>query len=517
MKSEAEPRRLRVLRLCALLTGLLAILAWQWGFARHGSELRADDGYHFSASSGTHEASRFVYFYYYLGLYPVAIKDRVPAARRVPQLPYSESGAQLVLRTHGQQLGMDIGWTFRAGERGKLFPYLFDAWLKGKPERPSLVPFQRALFVIALGSVFAAFWHMRLGWLGAWLVIFVGSHPTQLQSVHLGTDVFGLHISLALLLLALHLPLLQRQRTGSTPWHIPVVTGILTASIGTIRTEPVAMGLAAMAAYLGMSRLPWVRRWGLVGVLVAAHVATGAAWDHWFRTRFEQASEIVAAVGGDPYTGPYETHHQVWHPIWCGLGDFDEKYGYRWDDRAAYNYALPVLEEEYGIDVPDRSPQSHFFRDTHWGASRYYKKFPHEMPHYHEVIRNKVVSDISRDPGWYIEILARRTWRLLTQTTPLRVRGWTGAIELPSNGIVYLALLGYLIVKRRSFYVRLALFTLPTCLTALLIYSGRGTTYYAIYHLVGAAIILQLALEALARRRRGRSPAGDRWRGLHST
>ena len=30
--------------------------------------------------------------------------------------------------------------------------------------------------------------------------------------------------------------------------------------------------------------------------------------------------------------------HAFWYPVFCGLGDFDTKYGYEWNDRVgAYN------------------------------------------------------------------------------------------------------------------------------------------------------------------------------------
>ena len=56
-----------------------------------------------------------------------------------------------------------------------------------------------------------------------------------------------------------------------------------------------------------------------------------------------------------------------------------------------------------------------------WDAAGKYYRTPYELPHYEEVIRDKVLGDIRRDPVWYLGILWKRAGRILTETSPVRL------------------------------------------------------------------------------------------------
>ncbi|HET7290857.1 MAG TPA: hypothetical protein VFM88_00400 [Vicinamibacteria bacterium] len=70
--------------------------------------------------------------------------------------------------------------------------------------------------------------------------------------------------------------------------------------------------------------------------------------------------------------------HDLWQPLWEGLGDFDREKGYTWSDQVAGAYARERGAEEL------------------WTAES------------EAVFRGSVLRDIRTDPGWYAAILARR-------------------------------------------------------------------------------------------------------------
>ena len=480
---------------------LPAIVLWQASFFRHTDALRELEEFELTASAGVHHADRFVYFFYYLGLYPVALKTERP-------LEYSADGARRLTQAHGAELVNDITWTFRSGERGKVLLYLPDAWLKGKPVEPSLVPASRIAFVGALcGLAFACWWVGRPG-LGLLLVVFLGSNPFQLRLVNLSENVFSWVITTAIAALALNLPLMSdRPPRSRWVWLIPALTGVGLATVRTVRSEPAVVLAAVLGVVLLATGYSWRKRIALAAVMVMGYLAVGQAWSWWFRARFDEATGFVAEVGGDPYTGPYVEHHEVWHPIWCGLGDFDTKYGYAWNDRVAMAYVLPILAEKYGVEVPPRGSRDFFFPTAFWGDTRYYRKLPAELPYYHRVVRDKVVADVTGDPLWYAGILVRRAWRTLTEVTPVSVAVGSRHLPLPSTGLLFIPVLIVLVVRRNWTDVKLVCFTLPTSATALLIYSGGGTPLYSLYHLVTAALAIALLADGVRWWRRGRGVA----------
>lgn len=86
-------------------------------------------------------------------------------------------------------------------------------------------------------------------------------------------------------------------------------------------------------------------------------------------------------------------HHAVWFGIWTGLGDFDDKKGYVWNDAAA----SALLVQRGGSPL---GPGSYDPRDE-------------------AILRGVVVADVLNDPGWYAAILVRRLGSTLMQWTIL--------------------------------------------------------------------------------------------------
>jgi hypothetical protein len=88
------------------VAGLLAIVAWQQIFLAHADpEKTLATPYQLKASSGVLEwQPEFVYFLYYLDLYPVTSISKRPRE-------YSVDGARRLVATEGRTLVMDRYWT----------------------------------------------------------------------------------------------------------------------------------------------------------------------------------------------------------------------------------------------------------------------------------------------------------------------------------------------------------------------------------------------------------------------
>ncbi|MFP4056583.1 MAG: hypothetical protein ACLF0G_06920 [Candidatus Brocadiia bacterium] len=465
----------RLGRALLLLLCCYAILLWQYTFA--ATAPRLDDSYRLTASTGLHQESRFVYFLYYLGLFPVATE--------LEEVAYSREGAERILEEHGESLVMEVGHTIRMGEPGKAFLYLPGAWMRGSPAFLSVRVAHAMAFALALVALFGAFWAVGRPLLGAVLVALLGSNPFQLYEVYGNENVFGWPITAGIAVLALYVPLLGRRPGRGWRWAAPVLAGALLGTLAHVRSEALVLLVSAGACSLALSRTRWRVRLATAGLLVLSFAACRGAWGTWFDGKFAQALRRVEAAGGHPYTGPRESGHVLWHPIWCGLGDFDDRHGYSWNDAEAYAYAARVLPEKYGVEVPE----DWLLGEATWDEAGRYYKIPSELPRYGQALRDKVLGDVARDPAWYLGILARRLWRVLGQTTPARLSLGAWHAGLPVHGLVFVPLVGIAVWRRRWFGLKLGCFLLPLSATALLVYSGGGTPYYSCYHIVAAAVL----------------------------
>jgi hypothetical protein len=469
------PRRLSV-----LVAGLVLIFAWQKDFFTRAATL--DDQYVHRESAGMNEEWRFVYFLYYTGLVPVVATDAHARLKAGPGYnKFEGEAAQRVLAERGESLSMDTAQTIRAGDMGRVLLYLPYALWRGDTRDPRLAPTHAVVFTLALAALYAAFWWIRDPALGAAAVALLGSNPYQLYEVHFHENVFGWAITAGVLTLALSLPLLQRNPVRR-PWAFALAIGIgvVLGTIRQIRPEPGAIVVSAFLACLLVARTSWPRRAALAVVLVGSFVGTSAAWQRYFDYKFDEATRVVSAAGGRVYHGPRDRYHAFWHPLWCGLGDFGQKHGYEWRDKAAAHYAAPIVQEKY--KALGREPNwSYLFWD----------------PIYYEVLADKVRYDVTHDPLWYLGVLARRVARVFTWTTPVRLAAGPWWLDLPWNGLLTVPLLLVLAAARSWPLLKLASFPLATSLPAVLVFSGTvpGQTYMSWFHIIAAAIVLSALIE----------------------
>ena len=173
-------------RVSVLIVGIMVLVLWQSAFGAPRAKL--DNSYRITASSGVHYDRNFAHFLYYLNLFPVlstsnsrCASDTQPGCWDTAGTPaeYSYDAAKRVLETRGSTLQQDLGWTWDAGDRGKIYLYLFDAWLKGAPWNPSPIPAARLGFIVALSALFAATWWIRRPLVGFALVLFLGFEPVS--------------------------------------------------------------------------------------------------------------------------------------------------------------------------------------------------------------------------------------------------------------------------------------------------------------------------------------------------
>jgi hypothetical protein len=462
------------------------IVAWQLDFNFDLPPPRTDSM--IRASSGLLPDLRyFFYFYYHLGLFPVA-------AREVPWIGPSRQNALDFVARHGRQLRMDFGDvcnTPRFGDYGKLFTLWPDLWLRGDAARASPTPFSQMLFISGLLAVWWALWREGRVLLGALLVVLLGSDPFQLYETYGRANIFSLPISVALMALAVHLPYLAGRRgLDRGAWALALASGVVLATIREIRTEAAIIALALPATYLSM-RASWLRRLALVVIFLAAWGTTSRAWTTYWSGEFERSARFVARAGGEVFTGRHGYNHALWHAVYCGLGDFGGDRGFAWEDRVAFRWATTPDPITNPRPLPYHYRDGYYLEETYDGV--HHIAFT-DLPAYNRLVRDRVMNVIRADPLWYARILLRRAGAILGQATPAACSVGVAQVRLPGVGWLLIPILFLVCFLRRAFEARLILFTLPLSAVALLVYSGGGLTFYGIAHLVALAVAIDLLL-----------------------
>lgn len=483
----------RAPRLLVLVVALAAIALWQVGFTAKGAVI--DQGSKVTAATGINREQQFFFFLYHLGLFPLATDAPIKAD--------TKDEARRLLHEQPEQLKQDEGSTFRSGDRGRTYLYFVDAWVRHDAIRPSLVPAHCLAFIVALSALFTAFWWVRRSWHGALLVLLLGSNPFQQFAIYGQENVFSWTITTMVAALALVVPLLwplTETRTRWYPWVAAAGSGLLVALVRNVRSEPTVVLLGSVLVILTMTWATKRKRAAMIGVLALTFWLGGFVSRQLIDRRFQKTAAKVAEVGGSVFTGPRYYYHEFWHVIWCGLGDFDTKKGYEWNDANAFRYVVPRLQAMH----PEEKLRVYHWIERTYDAQGKYPVFIGEISGYHDIVRDKIVGDIKSDPAWYVDILAKRVKRTLDSTTPVGFAHAREGLFVSGRllGWMWPPLLLVVLFLRRWDYAKLLVFSLPLSITPIAIYSDRGMTNYSTYHVFAVFVVLVAAAEGLRTWRR---------------
>jgi hypothetical protein len=511
------------LRTLAIPLSICVVIAgWQSTIAHRPQTL--DPTYGQFSMVGAYHNDMFVYFAYYLDLFPVTSelfikKFRTPGGPDgtidipegkldIPDAYFSKQAARDVVAHQGHSLIMDFNSAIMSGARLKTFLYLPKAIWTGSPKDPSYKPVNFLFFVLALIALFLFLWQSGYRVLAVVTVALLGSYPFQLTEVYARPDsVFGWLITTCVALLALNGPLLLGKHAPRLAATAAILSGIWLGTMLNVRFEVVVLLLSPLFVYVVHPTFSPRLKTVLAALLIGTTFATQFAWNTYLDRKYNQAIQVVRNAGGDPYEGPRQNVHVFWHTVWCGLGDFDTKHGYQWNDLAAYAYAEPILESKYHLKIP---PRDTYYYLASWDDAGKYPKRPEYFDEYNQVVRDKVLADIAKDPVWYIEILARRTYQVLAEVPSLQLHLGFARLHVQFPPTVWLGL-GLivplvLVYLKRWELLKLMAFCLPLMAPPLLIFS-KGGMAYSIHHLWSVAILMTLLLEwtrLLLSRRAGR-------------
>jgi hypothetical protein len=415
---------------------------------------------------------------------------------------YDKEFARNMLMEQGDTLRMEYMHEIRFGEFFKFYlPYLA-ALIRGQPGDNKLDIVHRMFFLSALFLLLFEFSRCGRPLLGSLVALMISSSEFQAYQVTHGS--FSYIITGATFTVACMAPFLF----GKPLRPAAIVVRLLLCSsfivlCGNVRTTAMCMFLGPPLVLLFYRRLSVARRALLLATYLAVFAAVYRGTQTYFNHKFEQAIKFVEAVGGVPYLGERTNNHPFWHPIWCGMGDFDEEYGHVWRDARAWKVAEPTMRMR-GWQHPEMD-------DT---KGDYYTLCTN--PLYEEVIRGIVLKDIRNDPMWYLGIIGKRIRRTFTEWQQPRLELVFRTIELPKSFVPYLAATCVFLLLGMWAELKLVVLTLPTAALAIAITTCTNGHYYLIAHLVCGAVILVCVVNGivylvkyLAARRTGKRARGS--------
>lgn len=447
--------------------GIASILILHLGLAINGPNYKGLQKRELTSGFVHDFGKHFLYYFYYQGLFPVATLEE--------DKEFSKAGSQQLAEERGESLIMEFRHWSRMGENARIFAYLPDAMARGSAEKPTMKLFNALIFVGGLISLFVALYRLGYLLLAALLIVIFSLTPFYLYEVYHNKNIFGLLASVFLLILGLNMRFLFNEVKKAHYFILPVISGLIIGFFSEIRGEIKVVLISATFIYLFASKLKSHHKVVLILLLLISNIGMQRGIRYYFDVKFKMAAEFVENHGGHVYTGPRMTAHSFWHPVFCGLGDFDKKYGYKWDDVVAYNYGLNIMEKEHGIVL---AYSGKYGLDEYYDEdSLYYKKLE-EFKEYDKIVKHKVISDIKNDKLWYVGILLKRIERVFNRTLPFNRAGW-----------LFIPVFILLILAKEWQFVYILIASLPLALTPIMIFAKGNATYNSVFPIFALAMI----------------------------
>ena len=307
----------------------------------------------------------FVYFYYYKGLFPLATTDSSKV--------FSEKGANSILKNNPQSLRMEWGHWARFGESARIWLYMPYAIWKQTATEPQIIFANYIVFTISLMMLFIAFWKIKRPFLGIISCLIIGSSPFMVYEIYNNNNVFGLMVAYVIILLSLHLYYFENKANNKL-FLIALITGLMAGIMHQIRAESLPILISCILVYMLNNDFSFLKRISVVLILLTTFYFTGQSIKNYFDLTFNKTRTVVVDAGGVPFDGGRTLVHPFWHPIYCGLGDYDQKYGHVLHDTDVYNYVLPILRKKSGMQLKYPGRTSYEMAEYYDNDSLYYKK-----------------------------------------------------------------------------------------------------------------------------------------------
>src|SRR3989339_818124 len=230
--------------------------------------------------------SSFTYFYYYLGLYPLAVLD-------ANGLDYSKNSAEFISVR-------DINFLF---------------------------------FVLALAALAICSITTKQVALGISLVILVGSNPFLIYELYGRENIFGLGAIVFIAVFSLLMPIffLAKNPHRFYLYGSAIFRGVMFGFIQHTRSEYTVVILSCLFVYWVTKHFAIREKLTLTSLLLVSLYITTAGLEAYFtnklKTTYTTLSQLGLASQEQIATAGNATYHTFWHPSYIGLSDFDDKYG----------------------------------------------------------------------------------------------------------------------------------------------------------------------------------------------
>ena len=415
------------------------------------------------------QAVQFYYFYDTLGYYPLAVSDELEKPKS-----FSHTQAKKIINENPMALRTEIKHFSRFGEPARIWALWPSRLLTNNPQNLTLQTFNWLFFSVTGVALFLGI-YLTYNLITAFVATALfSSSPFLIAELFLRNNSLGLQAINIVLVISLCL-ICAKSKSKYLQILVTTAASLVIGFTSEIRGETILSFIPIILYWVILNNEKKIIK--LLSILLCgfALIAMKQTITTYFKELNNKTIQLVQQKGGIPFEGSKTLSHPIWHPILAGLGDFDEKYQFEWNDTVIFKKVMG--------DTPELKKvlKKQVFYDP---ESKFYYKRTETFPEYNTRARDLFFDTIISDPVWYGTILLKRIARIFYATSPVSIN--IGHFKIAQHYLVLcMALIIYGFYKFKSLYwitpdrtaVFLLLSSSISSLQPLIIFSGKGVTY----------------------------------------
>ena len=437
-------------------------------------DLNRNNFYQSQGEAGMYKnENQFFYFNYYLDLFP--LKSKVN-----PTIDELNKKAAKKKLQDVKNLIMEENHTIRFGGFFSHYLYYFDAFIFDNILNPELKVFNIIFYNFSLLLLFFGF-HLnqntKLGFIFCFLMI---SNPFQVFEVYKHENIFGLMISLTILMGSFFLILKSLERNKKFLFFLTLYIILLVIILNFfyfVRSNVVIFVIPFLISIFFLNIKMNIKITSLLFIILSLNTMN-YLFSNSIDNKINKTKEMLKLQNGKYLDVPYEIHEKYF-PLYVGIGEYKNNLdvGF-WDDYVGNKFLLDSENIDVSIIM---SKKSNNFYNLHPVGF---------VDNFDNYFKTEILRLFKSEPFFFVELLFNRLTTSINNLTPITLNFVIGSIYIENKVIskilllIYFFVLIYWIKEKKMTEIYLSILFSTCLIYSLLFPPSLGLSYYIISHIL---------------------------------
>ena len=462
----------------SLFLGVIIILFFST--LNNSLDLNRSNFYQSQSEAGIYKnENQFFYFNYYLNLFP--LKSKINPT--IDDLNKKSAEKKLI---DSNNLIMEENHSIRFGGFFSHYLYYFDALIFDNILNPNLKVFNIIFFNFSLILLFVGFYMNKKKELGLIFCFLLMSNPFQVFEVYKHENIFGLMISITLLMGSFFLILKSLERNKRFILFLIIYIVLLAIILNFfyyVRSNVLIFIFPFIISIFFFKTKIYSKIISTV-FLIFFLSTTNYLFSNFIDNKINKTKNLIKSLDGKYLDVSYQVHERFF-PLYVGLGEYKNNLNIGfWDDYVGNDFILESENIDVSIIMSKKSHNSYNLHPVGF------------VDNFDEYFKDEIFRILKTDSTFFFKLLFNRISTSLNNLTPITFNFVIGNLYIENVLIskmlllIYFFILIYWIKKKKMIEIYLSILFSTSLIYSVLFPPTLGLSYYIISHILFFSFLL---------------------------